>query len=67
MALSDKERDWIECHFSKLNDRISDLRVDIATLKVKAGIWGLIGGVIPVLITLGVYVAVELIRRRMTG
>ena len=30
-------------------------RVDIATLKVKAGVWGLLGGLIPVLILLLVY------------
>ena len=55
MALNQKEREWLECHFTKLNDRISDLRVDIATLKVKAGIFGVIGGVIPVAILLCVY------------
>ena len=55
MALTQKERTWIDSHFNKLNDRISDIRVDIATLKVKAGIWGLLGGLIPVIVTMGLY------------
>lgn len=29
-------------------DCISSLKVDVALLKIKAGIWGLIGGAIPV-------------------
>ena len=31
---------------------IPGLRVDIATLQVKAGVWGLFGGLIPVIIFL---------------
>ena len=31
---------------------IQSIRVDIATLKVKAGVWGLIAGAVPVLIVL---------------
>jgi hypothetical protein len=34
---------------------VTDLRIDVAQLKVKAGIWGLIGGIIPVAIGLGVW------------
>lgn len=59
MALNQKEREWLECHFTKLNDRITDLRVDIAALKVKAGIWGLIGGAIPVVITVAIYICLR--------
>ena len=61
MALTQKERTWIESHFNKMNDRISDLRVDIATLKVKAGIWGLLGGAIPVIVLIGVYIIPKLL------
>lgn len=32
------------------------IKEDIATLKVKAGIWGLVGGMIPVVIALGVMI-----------
>ena len=59
MALNQNERKWIEDHFTKLNDQITNVRVDIATLKVKAGIWGIIGGVIPVLISIALYFFVK--------
>jgi len=55
MALNNKEREWIDCHFTKLNDRITELRVDIAGLKVKSSVWGLLGGSIPVALTIGIY------------
>lgn len=32
----------------KIRDRIEQISVDIGMLKVKAGVWGLIGGIIPV-------------------
>jgi len=34
------------------DDQISKLKVEIAMLKVKAGIWGVMGGAIPVLVLL---------------
>jgi putative component of toxin-antitoxin plasmid stabilization module len=49
------DRKWIETHFEKLNDRIAELRVEIAMLKVKAGTFGLIGGVIPIAVMLCIY------------
>jgi len=30
----------------KVNDELTELKTEVAILKVKAGIWGLIGGVI---------------------
>jgi len=67
MALTEKEREWLDERFIKINERLTEVRVDIATLqyseKVRAGIWGIVGGLIPVLITVGTYVVVELIRR----
>jgi len=44
--LSKSDRDWIEDHFSQLRELIAHNQVDIATLKVKAGVWGLLGGFI---------------------
>lgn len=38
----------------KVNKSINGLRVDIARLKVKSGIWGAIGAAIPILITLAI-------------
>jgi hypothetical protein len=35
-----------------MNEKISNLRVEISALKVQAGIWGLIAGLIPVVIGL---------------
>ena len=57
--LNDKDRTWIECHFTKLHEKIEKLQVDVATLKVKAGIFGIIGGAIPVLITVIIYICVR--------
>ena len=53
--MTQRERDWIEGHFGKLNDRLTEVRIEIAKLKIKAGIWGIIGGAIPVLIIIGIY------------
>lgn len=55
MALTEKDRKWIECHFNKLRELISENQIDIAVLKTKAGVWGLFGGLIPVLITLAIF------------
>jgi len=57
--LNDKDRTWIECHFTKLHEKIEKLQVDVATLKVKAGVFGVIGGAIPVLITVIIYIFVR--------
>ena len=41
--------------YGTVNDQLQKIHVEIATLKVKSGMWGLIGGSIPVLITVMVY------------
>jgi len=53
--LTRDDRTWIECHFNKLRELIATNQIDIATLKVKAGIWGLLGGLIPVVVTIALY------------
>ncbi len=35
-----------------LNEKINKIHVEIAYLKIKSGIWGLIGGAIPVAVAL---------------
>ena len=45
--MTSHERDWIDTKFDQLAQKVEDVRVDIATLKARAGIWGLIGGLIP--------------------
>ena len=57
--LNKDDRLWIECHFTKLHEKIEKLQVDVATLKVKSGMWGMIGGAIPVLITVVIYIFVR--------
>jgi len=39
----------------KIYSKIEGLGEDMSALKVKAGVWGLAGGLIPVLIALGVW------------
>ena len=53
--ITQKERDWIDCHFTKLQEQITLVRIEIAKLKVKSGIWGVIGGTIPIVILLAIY------------
>ena len=36
----------------KLDDRLTQLAIEIAKLKVKSSIWGMLGGALPVLIGL---------------
>ena len=38
--------------YEKQSQRIGEVREDIAGLKVKSGLWGLLGGLIPILIAL---------------
>jgi hypothetical protein len=59
MALNQRERDWIEQHFDTLRREVVKIQIDIATLKAKAGIWGLIGGAIPVVITIAIYLVLR--------
>lgn len=46
---------WMVNKLSDIESGISDLRVDVGKLKVKAGVWGLFGGSIPVIISALVY------------
>ena len=43
--------------FSGIEDKLTQIQVDIATLKVKAGVWGGIGGLIPVIIAIVMFYA----------
>ena len=51
-----KDRDWLDKRFDGLQDSIVSLREDVAGLKVKARIWGIFGGAIPVIVGIGVYI-----------
>ena len=43
--------------FGNVEEKLTQIQVDIATLKVKAGIWGGIGGLIPVVIAIVMFMA----------
>jgi len=58
-VLNKDDRLWIESHFTKLHEKIEKLQVDVATLKVKAGVFGVIGGAIPVLITVVIFIFIR--------
>ena len=38
-----------------IDEKLAQSNIEIAKLKVKAGFWGLLGGAIPVIIGIGVY------------
>ena len=43
--------------FNGIEDKLTQIQVDIATLKVKAGVWGGIGGLIPAIIAIVMFYA----------
>ena len=43
--------------FNGIENKLTQIQVDIATLKVKAGIWGGIGGLIPAVIAIVMFYA----------
>jgi len=53
--------------YSSLNKRVEDLsttsKVDIAILKIKSGIWGAIGGLVPICTAIIIAVIVYLVER----
>lgn len=40
----------------RLDARLTTFQVELAVLRVKASVWGLIGGLVPVLVMIGVQV-----------
>ena len=45
--------------FGSIDSKLTQIQVDIATLKVKAGVWGGIAGLIPVVIALVMFYATQ--------
>ena len=43
--------------FNGIEDKLTQIQVDIATLKIKAGVWGGIGGLIPAVIAIVMFYA----------
>jgi hypothetical protein len=50
MTTNDKQFEWLKKSHEKLQETVTQIRIDVEGLKVKAGVWGLLGGAIPVLI-----------------
>ncbi len=53
--LATYDREWFDKKFDELRKEVVKVQIDVATLKVKAGVWGLIGGSIPLAIMLAAY------------
>ena len=45
--------------FSSIEDKLTKIQVDIATLKVKAGVWGGVAGLIPVIVAIVMFYATQ--------
>lgn len=45
--------------FTHLENKLTQIQVDIATLKVKAGVWGGIAGLVPVALGLVLFYATQ--------
>ena len=45
--------------FNNIDSKLTQIQVDIATLKVKAGIWGGIAGLVPVVLGLVLFFATQ--------
>ena len=54
LVLAELER--LDESINKLNDKMSTMSEEIQVLKFKAGLWGALAGMVPVLISLGLYV-----------
>ncbi len=48
MALSEDQFKWLRDSHEELRKIVTQVRIDVAALKIKAGIWGLLGGMVPV-------------------
>ena len=45
--------------FTSIEDKLTKIQVDIATLKVKAGVWGGVAGLIPVVVAIVMFYATQ--------
>lgn len=57
--LEDNARD-VAAARKELGEKIDALRVDVVALKVKAGLWGAVAGVIPAAIAAAIWLIVKL-------
>ena len=45
--------------FTNIESKLTQIQVDIATLKVKAGVWGGVAGLVPVVLGLVLFFATQ--------
>ena len=45
--------------FTSIEDKLMKIQVDLATLKVKAGVWGGVAGLIPVVVAIVMFYATQ--------
>lgn len=58
--LATYDREWFDRKFEDLRKEVVKVQIDVATLKVKAGIWGAVGGAIPIAIGIGIWLLEKL-------
>ena len=49
-------------NIEKVENKLDCISKDTAVLKVKAGLWGLLGGAIPIMIALGIYILKDILK-----
>ena len=52
----------LNVNIEKVENKLDCISKDTAVLKVKAGLWGLLGGAIPIMIALGIYILKDLLK-----
>ena len=59
MTNNDEQFEWLKRSHEKLQETVTQVRIDIEGLKVKSGVWGLIGGCVPVAMMLAYLILKE--------
>ena len=49
---NEEQFNWLRKSHEKLQEDVTKIREDVAVLKFKAGVWGLLGGAVPAAILL---------------
>ena len=57
--MTEQDRNWMNGRFDSLKEELTLVRIEIAKLKIKSSVWGLMGGLIPVLITISLYLVLK--------
>ena len=50
--MNDHDRDWLDRRLREIHRDITFIKVELGKLTIKSGVWGMLGGLIPVLIAL---------------